>query len=105
MDFLNCRISTEENEDEVTENEENLGSASTSASTEESIELSPARARPQRVNRAQTRYVNSGQTCWNRCKNVLILPAIGTAWGVEWICQNVGIKRDRTALDFVVKRF
>ncbi|XP_030971218.1 vacuolar sorting protein 3-like isoform X2 [Quercus lobata] len=41
----------------VTENEENSGSASTSASTEESIELSPARARPQRVNRAQTRLV------------------------------------------------
>ena len=89
----------------MTENEENSGSASTSASTEETIEVSPARARPQRVNSAQTRYVNSGQTCWNRCKNVLILPAIGTAWGVEWICQNVGIKRDRTALDFVVKRF
>ena len=89
----------------MTENEENSGSASTSASTEETIEVSPARARPQRVNRAQTRYVNSGQTCWNRCKNVLILPATGTVWGVEWICQNVGIKRDRTALDFVVKRF
>ena len=81
MDFLNCRISTEENEDEVTENEENSGSASTSASTEESIELSPARARPQRVNRAQTRYVNSGRTCWNRCNNVLNYILIGTVMG------------------------
>ncbi|KAM3733934.1 hypothetical protein ACB098_11G175300 [Castanea mollissima] len=44
---------------EVTENEENSGSASTSASTEETIEVAPARARPQRVNRAQTRYVLS----------------------------------------------
>ena len=44
---------------EVIENEENLGSASTSASFEETIEVAPARARPQRVNRAQTRYVLS----------------------------------------------
>ncbi|KAK7826207.1 dna topoisomerase 2 [Quercus suber] len=44
---------------EVTENEENSGSASTSASTEETVEVAPARARPQRVNRAQTRYVLS----------------------------------------------
>ena len=44
---------------EVTENEENSGSASTSASTEETIEVAPARARPQRVNRAQTKYVLS----------------------------------------------
>ena len=65
----------------MTENEENSGSASTSARTEETIEVSPARTRPQRVNRAQTRYVNSGQTCWNRCNNVLILPAIGTVMG------------------------
>ena len=42
----------------MTENEENSGSASTSASTEETIEVGPARERPQRVNRAQTRYVN-----------------------------------------------
>ncbi|XP_030940905.1 DNA topoisomerase 2-like [Quercus lobata] len=41
---------------EVTENEENSGSASTSASTEETIEVAPARARPQRVNRAETRF-------------------------------------------------
>uniref|UniRef100_A0A7N2RAX7 Uncharacterized protein n=1 Tax=Quercus lobata TaxID=97700 RepID=A0A7N2RAX7_QUELO len=53
-------INTEENEDEVTENEENSGSASTSASTEESIELSPARARPQTVNRAQTSCTLTG---------------------------------------------
>jgi DNA topoisomerase-2 len=39
--------------------EENSGSASTSASTEESIEVVPARARPQKVNRKQTRYVLS----------------------------------------------
>ena len=65
----------------MTENEENLGSASASASTEETIEVSPARARPQRVNHAQTRYVDSGQSCWNRCNNVLILPAIGTVMG------------------------
>ena len=43
----------------MTENEENLGSASTSASTEETIEVAPARARPQRVNCAQTTYVLS----------------------------------------------
>ena len=42
----------------MTENEEISGSDSTSASTEETIEVAPARARPQRVNRAQTRYVN-----------------------------------------------
>ena len=44
---------------EVTENEENSGSASTSASTEETIEVAPARARPQKVNHVQTRYVLS----------------------------------------------
>ncbi|KAK7826200.1 dna topoisomerase 2 [Quercus suber] len=44
---------------ELTENEENLGSASTSASSEETIEVAPARARPQRVNCVQTRYVLS----------------------------------------------
>ena len=44
---------------QVTENEENLGSASTSASTEETIEVAPARARPQKVNHVQTRYVLS----------------------------------------------
>uniref|UniRef100_A0A7N2MDA3 Uncharacterized protein n=1 Tax=Quercus lobata TaxID=97700 RepID=A0A7N2MDA3_QUELO len=38
---------------EVTENEENWGSASTSASTEETIEVAPARARPQRVNQVR----------------------------------------------------
>nr|POE85727.1 dna topoisomerase 2 [Quercus suber] len=44
---------------EVTKNEENLGSASNSASSEETIEVAPARGRPQRVNRTQTRYVLS----------------------------------------------
>ncbi|XP_050281804.1 DNA topoisomerase 2-like [Quercus robur] len=44
---------------EVIENEENSGSASTSANAEETIEVAPARARPQRVNRAQTKYVLS----------------------------------------------
>jgi DNA topoisomerase-2 len=46
-------------ENEATGGEENLGSASTSASTEESVEAVPARARPQRANRNQTRYVLS----------------------------------------------
>lgn len=46
-------------ENKATGSEENLGSASTSASTEDSVEILPARARPQRVNRKQTRYVPS----------------------------------------------
>lgn len=39
--------------------EENSGSASTSASTEETVGVAPSRARPLRVNRKQTRYVLS----------------------------------------------
>jgi DNA topoisomerase-2 len=46
-------------DNETAGDEENSGSASTSVSTEESIEVVPARARPQRVNRKQTRYVLS----------------------------------------------
>ena len=46
-------------ENKATENEEILGFASTSTSTEETIEVTPARARPQRVTRRQTRYVLS----------------------------------------------
>ncbi|XP_059462496.1 DNA topoisomerase 2 isoform X2 [Corylus avellana] len=41
------------------ENEATGSEPSTSASTEESVEVAPARARPQRVNRKQTRYVLS----------------------------------------------
>lgn len=41
------------------ENEATGSEPSTSASTEETVEVAPARARPQRVNRKQTRYVLS----------------------------------------------
>ncbi|KAG6654498.1 DNA topoisomerase 2-like isoform X1 [Carya illinoinensis] len=44
---------------ESTEPEEKFGSASTSGSTEEMVEIVPARSRPLRVNRAQKRYVVS----------------------------------------------
>lgn len=44
---------------ESTEAEEILGSASTSGSTEEIVEVAPAKSRPQRVNRTQKRYVVS----------------------------------------------
>ncbi|XP_030932207.1 DNA topoisomerase 2-like [Quercus lobata] len=56
---------------EVTENEENSGSASTSASTEETIEVAPARARPQRVNQvrkqdADEKYDSINLVLWAR---------------------------------------
>ena len=44
-------------ENKAIENEEILGSASTSTSTVETIEVTPARARPQRVNRRQAMFI------------------------------------------------
>ena len=46
-------------ENKATGNEQNSASASTSTSIDETITVAPVRARPQRVNCRQTRYVLS----------------------------------------------